>query len=225
MNTITTQEELERVLLDESISYPRCFASLGGVLKDIQGSLLSHYPQYNITRIATGCYKYYEGPEFEFGGNGLGKKGWYRVVSDKKFWDHVWRNKKSSEGGFTMVLRPPFSPDAQWLIGSSTGETYGILGEGYLGGRVQKAFLKLTRVDKDKIRKWFKEAQVGRWTSPVSFLITSMLRNVDFEELREIADRIGLLDEYIPSQVKKETVKIELERLLYAYRGKIFGTL
>lgn len=103
MDTTTTQEELEEVLLDESISYPRCFASLEGVHKDIQDSLLSHYLQYNITRIASGCYKYYEGPEFEFGGSGLGKKGWYRVVSDKKLWDHVWRSKKSSESSFTMV--------------------------------------------------------------------------------------------------------------------------
>ena len=225
MNTITTREELEGVLLDESISYPRCFASLKEVFKDIQDSLLSLLPQYNITQVTTECYKYYEGPEFEFGGSGLGKRGWYRVVSDKKFWDSVWRSKKRPENGFTMVLRPPFSPDAQWFIGSSTGVTYGILGEGYLGGRVQRAFSKLTGKDKAKIRKWFKEAQEGRWTSPVSFLITSMLRNVDSEELREIADRIGLLDEYIPSQVKKETVKIELERLFYAYRGKIFGTL
>lgn len=225
MDTITTQEELEEVLLDESISYPRCFASLEGVRKDIQDSLLSHYLQYNITRIASGCYKYYEGPEFEFGGSGLGKKGWYRVVSDKKFWDHVWRSKKSSESGFTMVLRAPFSYEAQWLIASSTGKTYGILGEGYLGGRIQKAFSKLTRGDKAKFREWFKEAQVGRWTSPMSSLVTSMLRNADFEELREIAERIGLLNEYIPGQVRRETVKIELERLLYAYRGKIFGTL
>ena len=124
-----------------------------------------------------------------------------------------------------MVLRPPYSYKAQRLIGSSTGEAYGILGEGYLGGRVQKAFSRLTREDKAKFRKWFEEAQVGRVTSQVSFLVTSMLRNVDFEELREIAERIGLLDEYIPSQVKRGTVKIELERLLYAYRGKIFRTL
>ena len=41
MDTITTQEELEEILLDESISYPRCFASLKEVFKDIQGSLLS----------------------------------------------------------------------------------------------------------------------------------------------------------------------------------------
>ena len=52
-----------------------------------------------------------------------------------------------------------------------------------------------------------------------------MLRNADFEELREITERVGLLVEYIPSQVKKETVKVELERLLYAYREKIFETL
>lgn len=41
MDTITTQEELEEVLLDESISYPRCFTSLEGVRKDIQDSLSS----------------------------------------------------------------------------------------------------------------------------------------------------------------------------------------
>lgn len=124
-----------------------------------------------------------------------------------------------------MVLRAPFTYEAQWLITSSTGETCGILGEGDLGGRIQRAFSRLTREDKAKFREWFKEAQVGRWTSPMSFLVTSMLRNVDLEELREIAERIGLLNEYIPSQVRRETVKIELERLLYAYRGKIFGTL
>ena len=225
MDTITTQKELEEILLDGSISYPGCFANLKEVFKDIQDSLLSLLPQYNIIQVATGCYKYYEGPEFEFEGSGLGKRGWYRVVNDKKFWDCVWRSKKSPEDGFTMVLRAPFSYGAQWLIASSTGKTYGILGEGYLGGRVQKAFSKLTRGDKAKFREWFKEARVGRWTSPMSFLVTSMLRNVDFEELREIAERIGLLNEYIPSQVRKETVKIELERLLYAYRGKIFGTL
>lgn len=225
MDTITTQKELEEILLDESLSYPRCFASLKEVFKDIQGSLLSLLPQYNILQVATGCYKYYGGPEFEFGESSLGKKGWYRVVSDKKFWDCVWRSKKSPEGGSTMVLRAPFSYEAQWLIASSTGKTYGILGEGYLGGRVQKAFSKLTRGDKAKFREWFKEARVGRWTNPVSSLVSSMLRNADFEELREIAERIGLLNEYIPSQVRKETVEIELERLLYAYRGKIFGTL
>lgn len=225
MDTITTQEELEEILLDESISYPRCFASLKEVFKDIQGSLLSLLPQYNIIQVATGCYKYYEGPEFEFGGSGLGKKGWYRAVSDKKFWDCVWRNKKRPGDDFTMVLRAPFSYEAQWLIGSSSKGTYGILGGGYLGGRVQKAFSRLTREDKAKFREWFKEAQRGRWTNPVSSLVSSMLRNADFEELREIAERVGLLNEYIPSQVREETVKIELERLLYAYRGKIFGTL
>lgn len=225
MDTITTREELEEVLLDESISYPRCFASLKEVFKDIQNSLLSLLPQYNIIQVATGCYKYYEGPEFEFEGSSLGKRGWYRVVSDKKFWDCVWRSKKRPGDGFTMVLRAPFSYEAQWLISSSSGGTYGILGEGYLGGRVQKAFSRLTREDKAKFREWFKEAQRGRWTNPVSSLVSSMLRNADFEELREIAERVGLLNEYIPSQVRKETVKIELERLLYAYRGKIFGTL
>jgi hypothetical protein len=221
-----TRQDLERVLLDESISYSRCFNSKFDVYMDIKGSLLSHFSKYDLVKIARECYELYEGPEFEFDEEGkLGKRGWYRVVSDKEFWTSVWRNWREASMPYTMVLRPPFSPDAQWLIGSSTGVTYGILGEGYLGGRVQKAFSKLTRKDKAKIRKWFKEAQEGRWTSPVSFLITSMLRNVDFEELREIADRIGLLDEYIPSQVRKETVKIELERLFYAYRGKIFGTL
>lgn len=124
-----------------------------------------------------------------------------------------------------MVLRAPFSYEAQWLITSSTGKTCGVLREGYLGGRIQKAFSRLTREDEAKFREWFKKAQVGRWTSPMSFLVTSMLRNADFEELREIAERVGLLNEYIPSQVKRETVKVELERLLYAYRGKIFGTL
>lgn len=223
MKAIKTGAELEKILRDESISYPRCFASLEDVYKDVRDSLLSHHLQYNIAEIVSECYGYYGGPEFIFGEKSLGDQGWYRVVSDKKFWDSVWRNKKKL--GFTMVLRPPFSYEAQWLIGSSTGETFGILGEGYLGGRVQKAFKKFTKKDKDKVREWFKEARVGHWTSLPAFLITSMLRKVDPEELREITSRVGLLNEYIPSQVSRETVKVELERFLYAYRGKIFGTL
>jgi hypothetical protein len=223
MKTIVTQAELERILSDRSISYPKCFADLKEVREDIQSSLLSHYQQYDISQIASKCYKYYKGPEFEF--RGLGKRGWYRVVSDKKFWNSVWESKKGAGDPPSTALRPPFSYEAQWFVSSSTGEFFGLLSEGYLGGRVRKAFKRLTREDKAKIRRWLEEARVGHQTCPVEFLVSLMLRKVDPEELREIASRIGLLNEYIPSQVGRETVRIELMRLLYAYRGKIFGTL
>lgn len=226
MKTIVTQAELERILSDRSISYPRRFADLKEVREDIQSSLLSHYQQYDISQIASKCYKYYKGPEFEFRGEGrLGKRGWYRVVSDKKFWDSVWGSKKGAGDPPSTVLRPPFSYEAQWFVNSSTGEVFGLLSEGYLGGRVRKAFKRLTREDKAKIRRWLEEARVGHQTCPVEFLVSSMLRKVDPEELREIASRIGLLNEYIPSQVGRGTVRVELMRLLYSYRGKIFGTL
>ena len=81
MDTITTQEELEEILLDGSISYPRCFASLKEVFKDIQGSLLSLLPQYNILQVATGCYKYYGGARIRV------RRGWTReegVVPSRK---------------------------------------------------------------------------------------------------------------------------------------------
>ena len=95
MEATLTREKLDEVLANPSISFPRRFSRTLDVYQDVRGSLLSLYPEYDIVKIIRECYGYYGEPGLELDEEGgLGDPGWYRIVSDKEFWNSVWRNRR-----------------------------------------------------------------------------------------------------------------------------------